>query len=296
MNEMSLRPKFGGGKMRNGRFFRLIPAAVVLFIIFFLYATAHAQEQSSATADASVKVAAPSPKKDWEIGARAAYWFSTVDGDLRIDGNGIQGSTINLKDDLGFENVNMGYVEAFGQFGRHRLTVGYVEADYSGSTNIPREIIAKGQTYPAGSLVEADLKLKILELEYQYDILRIENVLAGLSVGAIAKILYTEGHTSSRAPALGLGGQGNFYAPIPMLGIGVRMGLLADWLEFRGKLTGSNFSGNTFLGADAAFSLTPLPFIDVSCGYRYIQYDYEEDNLLMDITLSGPYIGLAIRY
>jgi hypothetical protein len=273
--------------------------AVVMVILVFQTAPADAAGGTPAAVETPVQsgTAVDAQKRaGWETGAKVAYWLSNVDGDLRIDGNGIRGSTISLKDDLGISNAELGYVEIFGRFGRHRLTAGYLEADYSGSTIIPREIIAKGQTYPAGSLVEANLKLKIMELEYQYDFLRLENVLAGLSVGAIGKILYTEGHTSSQAPSLALSGEGNFYAPIPMLGIGVQLGLLANWLEFRGKVTGSNFSGNTFMGADAALSLTPFPFLDLSCGYKYIKYDYEQDNVLLDITMSGPYFGLAIRY
>lgn len=236
------------------------------------------------------------PKRAWEVGAKVSYWFSDVSGDLRIDGNGIRGSTIDLKDDLGFDRADMGIFEAYGRYGRHRLTVGYQNAEYSGSTNIPREIIAKGQTYPAGSLVEGNLRLQTLELEYQYDFLRLENVLSGMSLGAIGKILYVEGHTSSSAPALGLNGEGNFYAGIPMLGIGVQAGLLANWLEFRGKVTGSTFSGDTFMGVDAALSLTPFPYMDLTCGYKYIKYDYEQDNVMLDVTLSGPYVGLTIRY
>lgn len=284
-----------GAKKHYGAVF----AAATILVAFGLQsAPAGANEGTKPAIDSSgeSRTMAGSPKQAWEVGAKVSYWFSDVSGDLRIDGNGIRGTTISLKDDLDISNAELGYVEIFGRVGRHRLTAGYLESEYSGSTHIPREIISKGQTYPAGSLVEANLKFKIIELEYQYDFLRLENVLAGLSVGAIGKILYTEGHTSSQAPALGLSGQGNFYATIPMLGIGFQLGLLEDWLEFRGKVTGSQFSGNTFMGADAALSLTPFPYVDLSCGYKYIKYDYEQDNLMLDITLSGPYIGLTIRY
>lgn len=273
-------------------------AAWILLAFGLQFAQAGANEGIPPTIDSAgeSRTTADSPKRAWEVGAKVSYWFSDVTGDLRIDGNGIRGSTIDLKDDLGFDRSDMGYFEAYGRYGRHRLTVGYQNAEYSGSTNIPREIIAKGQTYPAGSLVEGTLRLQTLELEYQYDFLRLEKVLSGLSIGAIGKILYVEGHTSSAAPALGLSGEGNFYAPIPMLGIGVQAGLVANWLEFRGKVTGSNLSGNTFTGADAALLLTSFPFMDLSFGYKYITYDYEKDNLMLDITLSGPYVGLTIRY
>lgn len=161
--------------------------AAVMVILVFQTAPADAAGGTPAAVETPVQsgTAVDAQKRaGWETGAKVAYWLSNVDGDLRIDGNGIRGSTISLKDDLGISNAELGFVEIFGRFGRHRLTAGYLEADYSGSTIIPREIIAKGQTYPAGSLVEANLKLKIMELEYQHDFLRLENVLAGLSVGA----------------------------------------------------------------------------------------------------------------
>jgi hypothetical protein len=293
------RPEAMEEEMRRRAFPGFVAAAILLVVLLSLPVPEGAAGETPATVEtpANSGVVTESPThKGWEIGARVAYWFSTVDGDLRVDGNGIRGSTINLRDDLGISRADMGCFEIFGQYGRHHVTVGYLEADYSGSNNIPREIIAKGQTYPAGSLVEGNVRLKVYEFEYQYDFLRRENILSGLTLGAIAKILYTEGHTSSYAPALGLSGQGNFYAPIPMLGIGAQIGILPNWLEFRGKLTGSHFSGNTFLGADAAFSLTLLPFTELSVGYKYIQYDYEKDNVLLDITMSGPYVGLTIKY
>ncbi len=283
--------------MQRHLFTRIVLAALMIIALVVQPATATAADDAPALVKPPEKAGAvDSPKRAWEVGAKVSYWFSDVSGDLRIDGNGIRGSTIDLKDDLGFDRADMGFLEAYGRYGRHRLTVGYQNAEYSGSTNIPREIIAKGQTYPAGSLVEGNLRLQTLELEYQYDFLKLDQVLAGLSVGAIAKILYVEGHTSSVAPGLGLSAEGNFYAGIPMLGIGVRMGLLPNWLEFNGKVTGSTVSGNTFMGADAALSLTPFPFMDLSCGYKYIKYDYEKDNLMLDITLSGPYLGMTIRY
>ena len=283
--------------LQSHPFARIALATLMLAALLAQSATSSAADDAPAVVEPPGKAGAvASPKRAWEIGAKVSYWFSDAGGDLRIDGNNIRGSTIDLKDDLGFDRAEMGFFEAYGRYGRHRLTVGYQNAEYSGSTNIPREIIAKGQTYPAGSLVEATLRLQTLELEYQYDFLKLEKVMSGLSIGAIGKILYVEGHTSSVAPALGLRGEGNFYAPIPMLGIGVRAGLLENWLAFQGKVTGSTFSGNTFMGADVALSLTPFPFMDLSCGYKYITYDYEQDNVMLDITLSGPYVGLTIRY
>ena len=282
--------------MRKDRFLWLVSATSGLVVLVFLYSTVNAEEQLSATADTSAKVGEPSPKKYWELGARVSYWFSNISGNVRVDSNVIQGTTIDLKNDLGIDRSYMGYFEIYGQFGRHHLTAGYVDTDYSGSTNIPRTLIFGGKTYPAGSLVQAEIKLKVIDFEYLYDFLRFDQFLSGLSFGGIGKIMYVEGHTSSFAPALALSGQGSFYAPIPMLGLGARLGLLGNWLEVRGKATGSNFSGNTFYEADAALALRLIPFTELSGGYRVIRYDYEKNNLFFNVKLSGPYVGLTILF
>lgn len=53
---------------------------------------------------------------------------------------------------------------------------------------------------------------------------------------------------------------------------------------------------NTFYRADAALALTPFPFTELMCGYKIISYDCEKDNLILDSTMSGSYIGVEIRF
>lgn len=183
-------------------------------------------------------------RRGWETGAKAAYWFSNVDGDLRIDGNGIRGSAVRLEDDLDISKAESGTVEIFGRCGRHRLTAGCLESEYSGSTHIPRESVSKGQTCPAGSRGRGQPETHNHGIGIPVRLSETRNVPAGLSVGAIGKVLYTEGQTSGQAPALGLSGQGCFYATVPMLGIGFQPDLLADWLEYCGKVSGSRFPGS----------------------------------------------------
>jgi len=55
------------------------------------------------------------------FGAHAEYWIPTFKGDLRVDGNGVEGTEINLDNDLGISNENFPGVEAFFGVGNHEI-------------------------------------------------------------------------------------------------------------------------------------------------------------------------------
>ncbi|MBW1675680.1 MAG: hypothetical protein JRJ79_03550, partial [Deltaproteobacteria bacterium] len=49
----------------------------------------------------------------FEIGARGYYWFPSLDGNLKVDEAGIEGTTIDFDKDLGIDDENYPSVEAF---------------------------------------------------------------------------------------------------------------------------------------------------------------------------------------
>ena len=68
----------------------------------------------------------------------------------------------------------------------------YTQAEYSGSNTITKNIVVNGRTYNQGVTVNSNLDLKMLDAEYQYDIIKINNILAGLSVGVLGEIKYID--------------------------------------------------------------------------------------------------------
>ncbi len=67
------------------------------------------------------------------FGASADYWIPTFEGDLRVDGNGVTGTEINLKEDLGISNENIAGVEAYFGIGNHEITLAYSQVNLSGA-------------------------------------------------------------------------------------------------------------------------------------------------------------------
>jgi len=256
---------------------RLSQGTVVVFVFSFLFFIAL-------------------PASAVEIGARALYWFPSLKGDMKVNANGVTGTQFSLKDDLGMDNKNIPSVEAYVGGGRHHASLMYSQVDFSGSNVLTRNIVFNGQTYAAGSNVDSDLKLKMLDLEYQYDLVNLENILAGFSVGVIGKVKYLDGEARLFSSAAGEKKE-TFGIPIPMVGVGVHAGLLANVLEARAKFTGIGYSGNVFYDALAEISWTPFSFLDIHGGYRYMKLKVDDvSDVFADVELSGPYVGLSIGF
>jgi hypothetical protein len=236
------------------------------------------------------------PLGAFEIGARALYWFPTMKADMKADSDGKAGTTLDLKDNLGVGTESFPTFEAFGGLGKHRISLAYTPIKYSGSTKLTAPVTFNGQTFTAGTDVNTDLKLRMLDLEYQYKFLDLENILAGFSLSAIGQIKYIDGEARMEAPATATAADFKVRAPIPMVGLGAHIGLLAGLLEARAKVTGVAYSSNYLYEALADLSLTPFPFLDIHAGYKVIRLKIDRNDVFLDSQFTGPYVGLTVSF
>ena len=237
------------------------------------------------------------PVYAFEVGARAYIWFPNFKGDMKVDGATLAGSYINGREDLGLGFETYPSVEIYGGLRKHHLSLMYTSMDHSGRQTLTRNIYFNGTTYAKDTVLNTDLKVKMLDLEYQYDLLNMENILAGFSLGLIGKIKYFDNETKLSAQAIALNSSETISAPIPMIGVGVHCGLLANILEARAKVTGAGYNANNMIyEAMADLSLTPFPFMDIHGGYKIIKVKVDRKNDLIDTEFSGPYLGLTIGF
>ncbi|PKN51344.1 MAG: hypothetical protein CVU55_11945 [Deltaproteobacteria bacterium HGW-Deltaproteobacteria-13] len=233
------------------------------------------------------------------FGAQAEYWIPTFKGDLRVDKDGVAGTEINVKDDLGVGNENLPGVEAFFAIGDHEITLSYSQVNFSGAKNIEKNIIFDGKTYNASAYVESELKSSMIDLEYQYKLLNFKNILAGLSIGIIGKVKYFDGEVRMRSTTTGSvnDDREDIHVPIPMIGVGAKIGLLANILEARAKFVGMGYSGSFFYDAMADVAVTPFPFLNIHGGYRAMSLKIDNvSDIYAKMDFYGPYAGLAISF
>jgi outer membrane protein len=238
----------------------------------------------------------PVASSAFEIGARGYYWFPSLDGTVKVDEASIIGTTIDFEKDLGIEDEDYPYVEVFVGGGNHHLAFTYTDIDYSGRKTLTRDIIFKGETYSLSDTVTSSIEYKMMDFSYQYDFLNLENLLGGVSLGGVLQVKYLDGDVSLKSTDTGIDEKEDFTVPIPMLGLNLHIGILADILEARVRGTAMGYSGNTMYELMADISWTPLPFMDIHGGYRSFIIDIDEDDVVFDYDMSGPYAALTVSF
>ncbi|MCX7982267.1 MAG: hypothetical protein N2572_05085 [Syntrophales bacterium] len=232
----------------------------------------------------------------FELGVRGYYWFPSFRGDIKIDKDNLKGTEFSAKDLMDVGNRGYPSLEAYGGIGKHHLSLMYTQIGHSKDNTLSFNVNFAGKTYPVGTKVDADLTLRVFDLEYQYDVFKFKPILAGFAVGVLGKLKYIDGESSLSAPVLGKTKE-NYGTIVPMVGLGAHLGLLANLLEARAKVSGMAYSGNVYLDAMADVSVTPFPFLDIHAGYRVMKIKMDKvQDVTNDFFLAGPYIGLSVGF
>lgn len=234
------------------------------------------------------------PVQAFEVGVRGYYWFPGLDGDLRVDDSGIRGTEIDLESDLDIDDESYPIIEAFVGLGNHHLSLSYYNADYSGTNTVSRDIIFAGRTFTANIPISSSLEYDVYDVMYRYDLLNLENVLAGFSLGIVGRVEVFDGEVELTSSALTE--RESVTAPIPGLGLNLHVGILADILEGRVLVTGMGYSDGTMFDGQADISFTPFPFVDIHGGYRIFVVDADIDDVEFDYDTSGPYVGVTVSF
>ncbi len=233
-----------------------------------------------------------------ELGARAYLWFPDLKkSDIQTTVAGIQDSNINTKDMLGIGNKATYSAEAYAGVGKHHVSLMFTPFGYSDNTVLTSALKFNGVTYNPGTSVQSDLQYSMFDLKYQRDLINLENILAGFSLGGIAQIKYSTGSFTLNAAGAGFDQKKSFNSVIPMIGLGAHIGLLANLLELRAQATIGGYSSNNYsYEALADLSLTPFPFLDIHAGYKMLQLKMDTNDYKMDMLYTGPYIALTVGF
>ncbi|MBI5442483.1 MAG: hypothetical protein HY900_14870 [Deltaproteobacteria bacterium] len=215
-----------------------------------------------------------------ELGAKAVFWFPEISGDFEV-GTGLTRQIGDVKDLTSDESALVG--EVFLRGSNHLLSVSGARFDLSG---------------PRGSL-----EYTMLDFAWEWDFINLENVFAGFSLGPVLQVKLLDGTLDVLPTVAAARFTEDFTAPVPLLGLGVHVGLLKDILEARARATAIGYAGNSLVDASAEVSYNPLPFIEVVGGYRHISIDLDTDNVaaaegnnvILDFRQSGPYLGVAVK-
>lgn len=238
------------------------------------------------------------PANAWELGARGYVWFPDLKtADIKTITNGIENSDINVKDAMGIGNKATFSVEAYGGVGKNHLSLMFTPFGYTTDNVLNAALNYNGINYPINTAVHSDLSYSMFDLRYQRDLINLENVLAGFSLGGIVQVKYSTGSYTLNAAGTGMDQKKSFDSVIPMIGVGAHIGMLANLLEIRAQVTGGGYNSDNYSYEGLAeISLTPFPFLDIHVGYKLLQQKMDVNSFKMDTLYTGPYVGLSLGF
>lgn len=230
----------------------------------------------------------------FEAGVRGYYWFPDLSAKIQTFTPPVTGTKFDAKDDLGVTDENFPAGEAFVRFGRVHLRAGYMSVSYDGNKMLTRTIVFDGQTYAVGENVVSSLDVKMLDGDVQIDLLRPDFVAASFNLGLIVKVKYVDGTVELTGG--GVTETRDFKVPIPMVGLAAGVGILKNTLRAEARVTGIAYSGNHLYEGDVFASFVPFPFFRIQGGYRAIDLKVDEDDIVAELKMKGPYVGAQVSF
>jgi hypothetical protein len=232
------------------------------------------------------------------FGFEPQYWNQSMNGTIRVDGDALQGTTLDLQDTLG---LPAGEKHAAGRFWLHWLKRNYLffttaHSDRSGDATLAAPLIFNDQTFLAGDTVSSRVETDLKSLYYGYNFIDQRLVKLGILAGVDRlgfDATLESGSTPTRASSdasvtFPVAGFGLAFEPIPLL-------------RFIGEIDGmgGHLSGNDvhFYDARVQAELYWSHFFGITVGYRRTRIDVETGSFgAADVNQKGPYGGFVFRF
>ncbi|MCM2264885.1 MAG: hypothetical protein NDI73_06810 [Desulfuromonadales bacterium] len=225
---------------------------------------------------------------------KAGYQKLNPDGDFAVTGGGLLGSTIDMDDDLEFDDSEDLNLEAALQLGDFRLFAAYLPINFSGDGILRETVDFDGETFVAGSHVKSEVDIDIYEAGLAWYLINVDDLPARVQLGPELAVKYVDASIDMRDDS-GLSKAESVGAPLPTVGLRGRVAV-ADLLGVVGRAGYMEYDGNSFLDVDAQVEFSPVPMVGLFAGYRYLDIDIDEDDFLIDASFKGPYAGALIRF
>ncbi len=222
------------------------------------------------------------------------YWLMTPDGTVRFGSSSVDGTSLDLESDMGFDSAERipGFKLALGDV--HQVGVGYFSMDIEADSRISENVRFGTATFPAGTDVastwEGDIVQGFYRLNLGSSFARYGLLAGGMYIDFAASMEAEYGRSSQSVKAL-MPYVGGYFMGYPLPWVGVRGSALAstwDWGDVSASMLDIELAGE--------FIFTPGVFVAV--GYRHTGIDatFDDDNVDIDVTFSGPIAYLGFEW
>jgi len=230
--------------------------------------------------------------EDFNLELRGAYWLATLATSLRVDSGELQGTEVDLVNDLGLSKqagFPIGEI-TLKFFERHKIKVDFVQISYSARNTVKNDFVFNGVTYPAESDVATTLNIQSIRFGYEVDLFRSSRGyfafrLSGDYLKTNASLvtndtLYNKADVTLVAPLVALAGRIN----------------AMPWLSITLDVAGVGYDKSYVYDGTIYFDINPVRNAGLTFGWRSITVNVEIEGKKAYVQWSGPYAGMIIRF
>jgi len=174
------------------------------------------------------------------------------------------------------------------------LFAGYLPINFSGDGVLTEAVDFNGETFVANSHVESDVDIDIYEAGLAWYLVNVDDLPVRIQLGPELAVKYVDASVEMR-DSNGLSESESVKVPLPTVGLRGRVAV-ADFLGVVGRVGYMEYQDNSFFDVDAQVEFSPIPLVGLFAGYRYLDVDIDEDDVLIDASFKGPYAGALIRF
>jgi hypothetical protein len=229
------------------------------------------------------------------VSLKVGYISLTPEGQFASTDSDFLNTEIDIEDDLDLGDSEEVMAEAALQFGSFRLTASYLPLNFSGTSTLNRSINFGDQTFDVDTTVKGEMDVDLYDLGLTWYLLNFDDLPVRFQFGPEIAVKVVDGEASIMDETTGVREEVSGTLPAPTIGARTRIGL-ADFLAVTGRVGYTEYSDNSLLDLDAQLELSPIPFVGIFGGYRYLDLDVDEDDILIDATFKGPYAGAFLRF
>jgi hypothetical protein len=231
-------------------------------------------------------------------------FFITSRPTVQLDGESSSGDRVDWDHRFGGVDANRIRLDGYWRFAdRHKVRVVAFRASRENSEVLDEDIDWVGEIYPVSAEVQAEFSFSILEIAYEYAIVRRENYEIDASFG----LHYTTVDASLEAHAEESGGtltedlsdSASANAPLPAIGLSGTWSLPhALWLDASAQffvLSVNPYNGH-LQSYRATLTWQPKPWLGIGAGYSFFTINMDVDKEGWHGMLDWRYRGPMLFY
>jgi hypothetical protein len=228
-----------------------------------------------------------------KIEIEGRFWFPELSGNIKATDDSIEGTNIDLKDDLGIEDENFSDIRLTCNLGSaDKIRLSYSQVEFSGEKDIVQTVIFEGQSYTSSTHVITNVDLDYLRLGWIHHFIRNNALKLGSTIEA--KMFFID--ASLAAPAIAISESEKFIGGLPTLGIVFEVEphrIIKVFAEISGLPAGSY---GYLLDGELGIRLNPIENFSITGGYRIFSMKVEDDSNHAELEIGGPFLGGLFRF